>query len=248
MNTLQQYNSSPVYCSSIVLWAIVVKGSAEGARGWRRERRRVDDSFNNSVTVSRCHQKPAAAVWSCGCAGSRCVSSDRRLVCVPVQTASTGPAEPAVAETAVQEPASTAQGRVAQHTQSGITVCHGWVMHTAPKEFCLIYILHHCCILNHKRLPVLLLWTRYGCWTSCLGSSVCVFFNLFSWQALLLASKMWRRFSIGAELTHNTRDANNGETVKHSGHVVAGGWLSFCSLGVWQSINLSLFLSYPNLS
>lgn len=78
---------------------------------------------------------------------------------------------------------------------------------------------------------------------------VCVcFFNLFSWQALLLASKMWRRFSIGAELTHNTQDANNGDTVKHSGHVVAGGWLSFCSLGVWQSINLSLFLRSPNLS
>lgn len=132
--------------------------------------------------------------------------------------------------------------RVAQHVQSGITVCHGWVMHTAPKEFCLICILHHCCILNHKLLPVLLLCTGYGCWISCHGSKCVCFFNLFSWQALLLASKMWRRFSIGAELTHNTQDANNGDTVKHSGHVVAGGWLSFCSLGVWQ------FLRSPNLS
>lgn len=174
MNTLQQYNSSPVYCSSIVLWAVVVKGSAEGARGWRRESRRVDDSFNNSVTVSRCHQKPAAAVWSCGCAGSRCVSSDRRLVCVPVQTASTGPAEPAGAETAVQEPASTAQGRVAQHS-------------------------HHCCILNHKLLPVLLLWTGYGCWTSCLDSSVCGFFltcfhgKLCFWPARCEDASAWEQ-------------------------------------------------------
>lgn len=245
MNTLHQYNSGPVYCSSIVLWATVVKGSAEGARGWRRERRRVDDSFNNSVTVSRCHQKPAAAVWSCGCAGSRCVSSDRRLVCVPVQTASTGPAEPAGAETAVQEPASTSRTTRAERDN-----CLSWLSDAHGTKR-ILSDLYFAPLLHPKSQTPAGATSVYRIWMLDLlpwQQCVCFFLTCFHGKLCFCPSKMWRRFSIGAELTHNTQDAKNGETGKHSGHVVAGGWLSFCSLGVWQSINLSLQLNWHYVS
>lgn len=187
MNTLQQYNGGPVYCSSIVLWAIVVKGSAEGARGWRRERRRVDDSFNNSVTVSRCHQKPAAAVWSCGCAGSRCVSSDRRLVCVPVQTASTGPAEPAGAETAVQEPAFYGT-RTSRTTRAEWDNCLSWLSDAHGTKR-ILSDLYFAPLLHPKSQTPAGATSVYRIWMLDLlpwQQCVCVFFNLFSWQALLL--------------------------------------------------------------